>query len=72
MLIVPTKTLYFSQHYGHVEQHIKLLHNLCHLNWFMALNSLCQLNLWSPPKKIRDIPTKDLDQAIHVRMENLV
>jgi hypothetical protein len=25
-----------------------------------------------PTKRIRDIPTKDLDQAIHLRMENLV
>ncbi len=25
-----------------------------------------------PTKRIRDIPTKDLDLAIHVRMEDLV
>ncbi len=25
-----------------------------------------------PTKRIRDIPTKDLDQAIHVRIEDLV
>jgi len=25
-----------------------------------------------PTKRIRDIPTKDLDQVIHLRMENLV
>jgi hypothetical protein len=25
-----------------------------------------------PTKRIKDTPTKDLDQTIHVRMENLV
>jgi hypothetical protein len=25
-----------------------------------------------PTERIRDMPTKDLDQAIHLRMENLV
>jgi hypothetical protein len=37
----------------------------------MVFNPLCQLNLWSPPKKIKEIPTKDTHQAIHVKMENL-